>query len=368
MLRSVILCVSLLAFISAMEINASEPVNMNSFIKWMEKFGKKYESDNILKEKFQNFIANHFHVARLNRLHEGKTFFELNKFADMTAEEFQTQILMRSPMKASKAPTDKLFKPVEDVADLPESFDWRGKGAVTPIRDQGSVGSCWAFSAVQNLEGQWYQKTNNLLELSVEQVVDCNGFTQKNGTEACCGVYGGWPYLVFDYIKSAGGIEYEADYAYCSGLNKPCFPCGPPGYNASECGPAIPYCLLKDSCQAKMDPTKFVKDLKVVDWKQTSENETEIAKELMRTGPLSVALDATMLQFYHRGIFDPLLGCSGRLNHAVLMVGFGVEKSKPYWLIKNSWGEKWGEDGYFRILRNKGMCGINTQVTSAILG
>ena len=87
-------------------------------------------------------------------------------------------------------------------------------------------------------------------------------------------------YNRFNYFNKIicfkGGIEYEADYAYCSGLNKPCFPCGPPGYNASECGPAIPYCLLKDSCQAKMDPTKFVKDLKVVDWKQTSENETGI--------------------------------------------------------------------------------------------
>jgi len=114
---------------------------------------------------------------------------------------------------------------------------------------------------------------------------------------------------------------------------------------------------LKDSCQAKLDPSKFVKNLDVVDWKKTSENETgkylnfakackvsqfsltlfkDIAAQLMSIGPLSVALDATMLQFYHKGIFNPILGCSKtHLNHAVLLVGWGSEGGKPYWLVKN---------------------------------
>ncbi len=128
----------------------------------------------------------------------------------------------------------------------------------------------------------------------------------------------------------------EKDYPYCSGLEKACFPCGPPGYNATRCGPAIPYCLLADSCQAKLKPESFLENLKVVDWKQTSENETDIALQMMKIGPMSVALDATMLQFYHKGIFDPILGCSKtHLNHAVLMVGWGIEKDRPYWIIKN---------------------------------
>lgn len=93
---------------------------------------------------------------------------------------------------------------------------------------------------------------------------------------------------------------------------------------------------MKDSCQAKLDPTKFVKNLNVVDWKKISENETDIAAQLMSTGPLSVALDATMLQFYHKGVFNPIFGCSKtHLNHAVLLVGWGVERDKPYWLVKN---------------------------------
>ncbi len=87
---------------------------------------------------------------------------------------------------------------------------------------------------MENLEGQYFLKGNPLINLSVEQVVDCDGATGD------CGVYGGWPYLAFEYIQSAGGIESEADYSYCSGLNKACLPCSPPGYNKTECGPAVP--------------------------------------------------------------------------------------------------------------------------------
>ena len=142
-------------------------------------------------------------------------------------------------------------------------------------------------------------------------------------------------------------------------------PCSPPGYNKSECGPAVPCkykritafyvfkrilcffylkkdCFLKDSCQAKIDESKFVKNLKVVDWKRTSLNETDIALQLMNIGPLSIALNAELLQFYFRGIFDPFDSiCNAKnLNHAVLMVGFGVHQSfifgkQQFWIVKN---------------------------------
>ena len=88
----------------------------------------------------------------------------------------------------------------------------------------------------------------------------------------------------------------------------------------------------------------------------------------MSTGPLSIALNAEMLQFYHKGIFNPVFCNPKNLDHAVLLVGWGTEGSKPYWIVKNSWGPSWGEHGYFRILRGKGVCGVNTQVTTAVLG
>jgi cathepsin F len=137
----------------------------------------------------------------------------------------------------------------------------------------------------------------------------------------------------------------EKDYPYCAGINKPCAPCEAPGYNKTRCGPPIPYCYLKDSCQAKLNPAKFVAGLKVVDWKRIGENETDIAAQLIKWGPLSVALDASMLQFYHKGVFDPPKCNPAELNHAVLMIGYGNQKSsiwgtQSYWLIKNSWGNR----------------------------
>jgi cathepsin F len=88
----------------------------------------------------------------------------------------------------------------------------------------------------------------------------------------------------------------------------------------------------------------------------------------MAIGPLSVALNAELLQFYHKGVFNPIFCNPKSLDHAVLLVGWGTEGSKPYWIVKNSWGVDWGEQGYFRIIRGKGACGINTQVTTATLG
>lgn len=142
-------------------------------------------------------------------------------------------------------------------------------------------------------------------------------------------------------IKLKGGIESEEDYSYCAGRGKnPCLPCSAPDYNKKDCGPPVPYCFLKDSCQAKIDSSKFVPNLKVVDWKRLNQNETEIAAQMMNYGPLSVALNANLLQFYFRGVFDPFVCSPKGLNHAVLLVGWGVENTKfsgkkPYWIVKN---------------------------------
>lgn len=141
---------------------------------------------------------------------------------------------------------------------------------------------------------------------------------------------------MINVLRNKGGITAEKDYPYCAGVGKnPCQPCEAPGYNKTLCGPPVPYCLIKDSCQSKVDPTKFIPNLKVASWKRTSTNETDIQAQLAALGPLSVALNAELLQFYHKGIFDPHFCDPTALDHAVLMVGWGQEKSKPYWIIKN---------------------------------
>ncbi|CAF0991538.1 unnamed protein product [Didymodactylos carnosus] len=339
------------------------------FRKWIDRNNRDYPSIEEYQYRMTIFKENYIKILKMNEIFEEDMSFEANKFADMTEEEFQQKILMKSQPPPVHPKSRYIRIPDEIKQQLPDEFDWRTQKAVTPVKDQGSVGTCWAFSTVQNVESQWFLRNNNsmLTNLSVEQVVDCDGMQNPVTSQADCGVYGGWPFLAFQYLIAQGGIANETVYSYCSGLKTPCEPCNAPGYNDSLCGPPIPFCYIKDSCESKLDVTKFVPGLKVVDWKAIEEDEETIAAALMTIGPLSVALNAEMLQFYHKGIFDPRLCNPKNLDHAVLLVGFGIEGKKPYWIVKNSWGVKWGEGGYFRILRGKGVCGINTQVTSAVL-
>ena len=206
------------------------------------------------------------------------------------------------------------------------------------------------------------------MDLSVEQLVDCDGTFEESSKHADCGVFGGWPYLAYQYIMREGGIDPEEAYPYCSGGLKhvtPCYPCPAPGFNETLCGPPVIYCdAVKYPCRSE----RSIDAIKVVDWASISTDEVEIAAQLVNVGPLSVGLDASGIQFYRSGVFDPWFCDAGSLNHAVLMVGYGQSAlKKDYWTIKNSWGSKWGESGYFRIKRGSGTCGINTLVATAIL-
>jgi cathepsin F len=249
------------------------------------------------------------------------------------------------------------------VKDLPASFDWREHSAVSSVKDQGSIGSCWAFSTVGNIEGQHYLKNSELLDLSVEQLVECDATVDPDpkSKNADCGIFGGWPYLAMQYVISAGGLAKEQDYEYCVG--KGCYPCAAEGYDEEKCGPGLhpPQCKVVNPCRKDV-----AKSAKIDDWKALSNDEVQLAQQLTEIGPISVGLDASWLQFYWHGVFEPWLGCSDQLNHAVLIVGFGSD-SGDYWIVKNSWGTKWGEKGYFRIRRNKAMCGINSNPITAII-
>ena len=153
----------------------------------------------------------------------------------------------------------------------------------------------------------------------------------------------------------------EINYPYCVGTT--CHPCSAEGYDKKKCGPGLfpPMCKEDKPCKKDVKKTVIIND-----WKSLSNDENELAQQLMENGPISVGLDASSLQFYHYGVYNPFFGCSTHLNHAVLMVGFGSDNG-DYWIIKNSWGPKWGEKGYFKIRRNKGTCGINSDPVTAII-
>jgi cathepsin F len=351
-----------------------------SFETWKKEHGKIYSGEEH-KTRYATFQANKQRVASLNADEDDTAEYSIEgPFADLTQAEFAKQILMPKQPPADLAA-------LADQVQLPEgagnvtSCDWRTKGAVTAVKNQGTLGTCWAFSTIGNLEGQYFQKTSDLKDLSVEQLVECDASDDpKNGT-ADCGEFGGWPYMAFQYFMKAGGVRFDSEMPYCSGIEmgKPgtCEPCMAAGYSKKDCGShdddfAPLFCNKSTTkgqgpdglCASK---TGFASP--VTNWKWVSFDEDDIAATLATVGPLSVALNAEVLQFYKKGVFDPkdFLCKKTSLDHGVLIVGFGTD-DKKYWTVKNSWGPKWGEDGYFRIVRGEGKCGINTQVTTGVLG
>jgi len=244
---------------------------------------------------------------------------------DLTPEEFEARLnLDHQAYALSVSKMDRLEITI-NTADIPESFDWADKAAVTPVKDQASCGSCWAFSAVANLESQYAIKTGTQIDLSEQQIVDCD--TQSAGCN------GGWMNNAFEYVK-AHGLALTADYPYKA--------------KDQKCGDG-----------------KVTAKIYVASYLNVDQNEEAMQAALLQNGPLSIAINASQFQFYHGGIFDK--SCSSQLNHGVTLTGWGVENGKKFWKIKNSWGKAWGESGYIRVAFGKAICGMNLAVSTATL-
>jgi len=268
----------------------------------------------------------------MSEMFESNEFTGFSEFMDLTAEEFATSklgVAMPDDTKMQGLFTALKYK-VNIDDPTPDSYCWVENGAVTPVKNQGSCGSCWAFSAIGNLEGQTKIAKGTLTSLSEQELVDCDKVDH--------GCQGGLMENAFNELKRLGGIETEADY---------------------------PYVPKAGTC--KFDKTKAV--FQVKDYSFVDSNEDTIKESLFKVGPLAIALNATPLQFYTGGIFHPTAAaCNPKgLNHGVTLVGYGVENGVNFWTVKNSWGATWGEKGYFRIFRGAGVCGMNTHVLTAHL-
>ena len=358
---------------------SSPKVTSEDFSAWITRHDKHYKTPEEHNHAFTSFVKNIEKVNKLNnRVNATWVATVENQFGDLSSEEFKEKILSRSfdsldtshKTKSSNSVKKRIGKEYlkrNFISSDNESFDWTDYGAVTHVQDQGTVGTCWAFSTIGNVEGQWYLSSDNndLVDLSEEFLVDCDGSRDDEANRADCGVFGGWPYLAYQFLIDAGGVPTEESYPYCCGTGD-CYPCmnGP----VSLCGPP-PYYCDEEITKACPDAKLYAK---ISDWYYISSEEEQMKTDLEEIGPLSALLDATQLQYYESGVWEgksfgpDVAGCSDSyLNHAVLVTGFGLESNSPYWRVKNSWGEKWGEDGYFRIERGTGMCGINTEVTTS---
>ncbi|XP_076667577.1 uncharacterized protein LOC143368587 [Andrena cerasifolii] len=307
----------------------------NLFENFLKEHDKIYSSLEEKEKRLAIFKKNLGTIEDLQRFERGTAEYGVTMFADLTPEEFKARHLGFRPDLRQENEIPLAVAEIPDV-DLPPKFDWRDHNAVTPVKDQRQCGSCWAFSVTGNVEGQYAIKHGNLLSLSEQELVDCDTMDQG------CG--GGEMENAYRMIEKLGGLELENDY---------------------------PYDAKNEECHFAKDKAK----VQVVSAVNITSNETEMAQWLVKNGPISIAINADAMQFYMGGVSHPFrfLCTPDGLDHGVLIVGYGTSHDRlfhrelPYWIIKNSWGPKWGEQGYYRAYRGDGTCGLNAMPSSAVV-
>lgn len=328
MLRFLSLCVLLVAAVAAPYSEMLSP----AWDAWKGYHGKQYGDAEesvrrLIWEENLEYIRNH------NLDHSiGKHSYtlEMNRFGDLKHHEFRAMMngyRMRS--NTTKTLSSSLFLAPSNVL-LPDTVDWRTQGYVTAVKDQGQCGSCWAFSTTGSMEGQTFKKTGKLPDLSEQNLVDCSG---PQGNAGC---NGGLMDQAFEYIKVNNGIDTEESYPY-EAQDDDC------RFKASDVGA---------TCTGYTDVE--------------SGNEDALKQAAGTVGPISVAIDAShqSFQFYSQGVYDEPDCSSEQLDHGVLVVGYGTMTGQDYWLVKNSWGATWGDQGYVYMSRNKNnQCGIATSAS-----
>jgi len=283
--------------------------------------------------KYHTFKANLDRIETLNK-NSSSARFGINKFADLSPEEFRQKYLMKNTISTPRnIDPSNVLKP-KNIEAPPTSFDWRKNGGVTPVKDQGQCGSCWAFSVVENVESMWIlaKKANSTdLRLSEQQVVDCD--TSDGGCD------GGDPPTAYEYIIGAGGLENEKDY---------------------------PYKARDGKCS--FSKSKVVTTISNWKYATTNKDETTLLNNLVSWGPSSICVDAEYWQYYESGVLTAWQ-CAwiNQLDHCVQLVGYDKTASTPYWIVRNSWSTEWGQQGYIYLSMGENTCGMTEEATSSLV-
>ena len=299
----------------SMELSASQKDML--YAEYNELYNK---SSSIFRKKI--FLSSVNTIIKHNRNPENTWKMGLNKYSDMSFEEYEDKFLLKAEQNCSATKGNHVLSGKE----APDFVDWRLEGVVSGVKAQGHCGSCWTFSSTGCLEAHYRLYKKQPVLLSEQQLVDCAGDFDNHGCN------GGLPSHAFEYLRYNGGIQSEETYPY-KAVDQPC------SFNPDLIVAKVPGGAVNITA---LDPIA-------------------LRDAIAFKGPVSVAFQVTDdFRHYRSGIFSSTVCKDGAMdvNHAVLAVGYGTENDVPYYIIKNSHGLDFGENGYFRMVRGKNMCGI----------
>jgi C1A family cysteine protease len=325
-------------------VEADEHPLLAKFEDWIEEHKKDYGTRDKFLERFAIWLENDAYInSHNNQSPKPSWILGHNHFSDMTNDEYQRYNFLGEYSNSTPQPYTSMTASARRLrqktmgGELPDSVNWVEKGAMTEVKNQGNCGSCWSFSAVAAVESAVFLKDGLSESLSEQQLVDCDKVD-----DAC---KGGLMDNAFEYIETSGGLCTQKDYPY----------------EAKKGTCRVNECTIED----QSDVVSFV---------DVSPKTEKGLQEAIAVQPVSVGIEADKLSFqlYKSGVYNAT--CGIKLDHGVVAVGYGTDDDSgmDYWIVRNSWGPKWGEEGYIRIAReaktSKGKCGIYSVASRPVIG